>query len=134
MERPALTTAAPPRSTKPSAATRSRSSWSMTAISPGWILRRRFFVRRSTRARCAVDRVLRRATRRANLLHLEVDVGHSRTNIVVYVRLEREHARGPEGRPPGLDQLALPDSNIGEVDHDHSEPRPSSWADDHAIV
>src|SRR3989442_3858420 len=53
MERAASTTPATPFSTRPSAATRSRSSWSITAISPGWIRRRRFLVRRSTLARRA---------------------------------------------------------------------------------
>src|SRR5207247_2006512 len=61
-------------STSPSAATRSRSSWSITATSPGWIRRRRFLVQRSTRAtRAAVPlgRGRRLTTLRATVAHLE---------------------------------------------------------------
>ena len=46
----ALTTPAAPASIRLSAATRSRSWWSMTAISPGWSRLARSLVRRSTRA------------------------------------------------------------------------------------
>src|SRR3954470_6022751 len=44
-----LTTTAAPRATSASALTRSMSTWSMTAISPGWSRLVRFLVRRSTR-------------------------------------------------------------------------------------
>src|SRR6266542_305238 len=74
MERAASTTAATPFSTRPSAATRSRSSWSITAISPGWIRRRRFLVRRSTlatRAACPPGWAPRLTSLRATIGHLE---------------------------------------------------------------
>src|SRR3954468_22236018 len=63
MEREALTTPATPASTRPSAERRSRSSWSITAISPGWIRRSRFFVLRSTRAVPAAGRARRERSR-----------------------------------------------------------------------
>src|SRR2546425_8271951 len=74
MEGAASTTAATTFSTRPSAATRSMSSWSITATSPGWIRRRRFLVRRSTlatRAACPPGWARRLTSLRATIGHLE---------------------------------------------------------------
>src|SRR5882672_9106472 len=51
MDEDAFTTATTPASMRASAATRSRSEWSITAISPGSSRWTRFLVRRSTRHR-----------------------------------------------------------------------------------
>src|SRR5213078_2345804 len=64
IDSPAFTTAATPAPTSPSAATRSRSRWLMTAMSPGWSRFTRSLVRRSIRAvpvRVPAVRLLRRA-------------------------------------------------------------------------
>src|SRR4051794_10651068 len=132
IEREASITAATPALTRPSALTRSRSSWSITAISPGWIRVRRSFVRRSTRAAPAVGRGLRRG--RSRLLDLDVDVRIASPDVVVRLGPEREDPRLSDHRKGSGDPVPPGHPHVREVDHHDMHIRMAVDRDLHPLV
>src|SRR5437667_6397413 len=104
IDRAAFTTAETPLSASPSALTRSRSSWSMNATSPAWTRRRRFLVRRSTRAARPPSRAPRLASLSATDPQLGLPWGVIGTNIAVHAGSGAPGTRSTRRRPR-LDQL-----------------------------
>src|SRR5919108_2778236 len=131
----ALITARTPRATTASAATRSRSSWSITAISPGWIRATSRFVRASTRATASSRPGLTRRVASLNATpHLEVHVGEGAPNVSIDLRLERERADPSKHGQRSHDPIAALQRHPPEVDHHHPPPRIGGGGDGHPDI
>src|SRR5918992_1175583 len=131
----ALTTARTPRATSPSAATRSRSSWSITAISPGRSRPRRRLVRGSTRAR-AISRadLARRVVSLSATSDLDVDVGERSPNVPIDLRFEGKRAGPSDHGRRCLHPVAALQRHPPQMDHHDPTSGIRVWSNGHPDV
>src|SRR5918996_1824297 len=120
----AFTTVRTPRATSPSAATRSRSSWSITAISPGRIRPMSRLVLGSTRATASSRPALaRRVVSLSAMSDLDMYMGEQTANVTIDLRLERKGTPPSDHGRRGLHSVSASHRHPPQMDQHHPTTR-----------